>query len=359
MTIRTIIGGIAFSIFSVVSSHAQKLNLTVTLPSDTLKATSLTLSNELRNTTISIPLTSNSVFKSSVSIPDKGFYQLENVGGVYLVPKSNLQVTAANGQAYSFKGKQAQENELLVKLALLRKQLLPENTTMPGVPTFTLLKLPVQDFLVKVTAYKTAVAELVAPCSNLHFNALAIGDADSYSRAMLLGVGQVHELDSALYQQSRKFFEDPESKKDPNFYLKSLRARVLPLYDGLLNEEDTEIIRKAYTNGFDVNNKSLLLNSPWYGRVLSAISFTDIPTDERALHQSYAKRFEAIPTKFKDEQFAEEMRAQQGMEYLKFVRTIGGNVEEAYQKIGTFPLAESTKQRLEKMYLELKKPSSF
>ncbi|MNK00564.1 hypothetical protein D3C87_183500 [compost metagenome] len=359
MTIRTIIGGIAFSIFSVGSSHAQKLNLSVTLPSDTLKATSLSLSNELRNTDIRIPLTGNSVYKSAVIIPDKGFYQLENVGKVYLVPKNNLQVTSADMQTYSFKGKQAQENELLVKLALLRKQLLPENTTLLGIPTFTLLKQSVQEFLVTVATYKNAVAELVAPCSNLHFNELAIGDADSYSRVMLLGFGQTHELDSALYQQSKKFLEDPDSKRDPNFYLKSLRARVLPLYDGLLNEEDTEIIRKAYTDGFDLNNKTLLLNSPWYGRVLSAISFTDIPTDERTLHQSYAKKFEAIPTKFKDEQFAEEMRAQQGLDYLKFVKTIGGNVDEAYQKIGTFSLADSTKQRIEKAYLQLKKPTQL
>ncbi|MNR48532.1 hypothetical protein D3C85_1677780 [compost metagenome] len=53
------------------------------------------------------------------------------------------------------------------------------------------------------------------------------------------------------------------------------------------------------------------------------------------------------------------MRAQQGLDYLKFVKTIGGNVDEAYQKIGTFSLADSTKQRIEKAYLQLKKPTQL
>lgn len=356
MTIKTIIGGIALTFFFVANTSAQKLSLSVVFPSDTLKASSLNLSNEMRDVLVSVPRKNkSSVFKASVSVPEKGLYQLEKVGYVYLTPKSNLEIAVGDGENFTFKGKQAPENELLVKLAALRKQLLPENSTLPGVPAYSLLHQSVGDFLATADNYKKAVAEVLKTSKDLDFNELAMGDADSYSRVMLSSFGKMHELDSAIYEQCQKFLQDPESKKDPNFYAKSLRARILPIYDGFLNEEDTEIVKRAYTDGFDPSNTKLLLNSPWYGRVVSLISFSDIQIDDRKLFESYRTRFDAIPAKFPDAEFAEEMRVQQGLEYLNYAKTIGGDIEEAYQKIGTFAMSESSKTRIEKAYLELKK----
>lgn len=359
MRIRKICVGIGCTLFALTSSYAQTVKLSVTLSPAMHNEQSIELSNQARNTLVSMPSSGKSTFKQNINLPDKGFYKLEQVGNVYLVPKNSLQITSDEAQRYSFKGKQAKENELLAKLAVLRQQMLPENSSMLGTPTFSLLKQSVPEFLVTVENYKTAVAELVASSEDSHFKELAIGDADSYSRVMLQAFSGSHGADSVLFEQSKQYFQNPASKNDPNYSFKHMRMRILPYYDDFLNEEDLETIRKAYTDDLDLNNKDLLMNSPWYSKLVSIVSFSDMPIDEKALQDSYEKRFQAIPKKFEDAQFAEEMQVQQGSEYLSFLQALGLDIDGAYTQLQTLLTSQNAKNRIDKIYAELQEARSI
>ncbi|MFD2744315.1 MULTISPECIES: hypothetical protein [Sphingobacterium] len=359
MGIKQICVSIGCTLFLGTGSYAQTVQLSVALSPDMHNEETIDLYNESRNLRVSIPSSGKSTYKQNINLPDKGFYMLEQVGKLYLAPKNSLQITSDDTKQYIFKGKQATENELLAKLAVLRQQMLPENTSMPGVPTFKLLKQSVPDFLITVDAYKTAVAELVNSSEDSHFKELVIGDADSYSRVMLQGFSGSHGADSVLHEQAQLYFQNPASKNDPNYSFKHLRMRILPYYDDFLNEEDLETVRKAYTDHLDLNDKDLLQNSPSYAKIVSIISFSDMPIDEKRMQESYDKRFESIPEKFEDEQFVEEMQVQQGAEYLHFLHGLGLDIEGAYSHLKSLVTSQKVNERIDKLYAALKKPNSI
>lgn len=353
MKLKTIIGGIVCSYLFAFSAIAQKTKVSVNV--STVEATdTLSIKNEKRN--INIPLASEgkNSFGAKVELPAKGFYTIEPVGDVYIEPGQALKVKQTGARTYTFEGKQSQENNILQKLKEAREALLPENKTVSGAPSYALLQQSIGQFQKTIAAYKDRVEKLSTTSDNELFKTLVLGDADAYSRLMLLGFSSYHQLDSTLYAASQKFFNDPKSKQDPNFAAKALRMRVLPLMDGFLNEEDAEIARKAYTDGFNQSDEMLLYNSASYAPLLSSLAFVDLPIDERALKESYQKRFKAIPTKFPNTSFANELMVMQSMQYIISARYANAETE-AYQVVMSLSIPQHGKDRITEFYQQLNK----
>lgn len=348
---KLIIGGIALCLFGM-AGFAQKTKVSLSLPNVDNKV--LHLTNAQRNTAIAIPSDGKNNFKAKIDLPGRGFYTIDQIGQVYLEPGNALQIVEADQQQYRFKGKQGKENEILYRLKAVRASLLPQNSVIKHAPSYALLQQSVQDFAVTVRNYKDSVAKLASASTNAFFREMAIGDADSYIRVMLVNFERYHEVDSTLYAESLGFLYNAKSKADPNFKFKMLRARLLPFLDGILNEEDTEAVQKLYGEGFNPNDQNLLQNSPWYAIVFSQTAFADMPIDESKLKESYVRRFAAIPTKFQDATVVGYLSGLLGIEYLDTAQQATTDFESAYEVLKSISMPEQSREMIEKAFLQMK-----
>jgi hypothetical protein len=355
---RKTIVGIAFCSLFGINGFSQQTKLVLKLKPNG-QGSAIHLRNYNRGIDISIPPDGKGNFKGKINLPGKGFYTLDRVGQVYLEPGKSLEIAAKDSLSYTFKGKQARENELLTALKTLRMNMIPLNQVIENTPSYALLRQTVPEFTQTLKTYKDSVAKILSQSDNPFFRELALGDTDSYTRLILVNFSVWHGADSLHYADLIKFMNDPKSKEDPNYERKKMRAMYLPTLKGFLNGEDKTAVKKMYSEGFEQNDINLLSNSDWYGLVLSTLLFTDQPIDQKKMKESYLQRFRRIETDFSDKRFANYLIAQQGIEYMNDANYTTTGFEPVYQTLKSLDLPLPSKEMIEKAYRKMKNKHSL
>lgn len=349
---KTIIGLTVCSLFCI-KGLSQQIKLELRLKKD-VPDSSIHLRNYTRGINISISPDGRGNFKGNLNIPAKGFYTLDRVGQVYLEPGKALRITQEEESNYTFKGKQAKENELLAKLHSVRKRLIPLNQVIENTPDYAVLRQTVPEFAQTVKTYKDSVAIISSQSADPFFRELAIGDADSYTRLMLDNFSSWHGADAGHYNDLLTFVNDPKSKDDPYFERRLMRALYLPTLKSFLNQADKATVKKMFTDGFVQDDINLFANSEWYGLVLSRILFADNTVDQKKMKESYLERIKQIEARFADKSFANYLIGQQGIEYMTSAQFTRFGVEQAYETLKALALPGPSKEMIEKAYRKIK-----
>lgn len=351
---------IAIAFFSLIGIHGYSQNTKLVLKLQPgQQEGAIHLKNYNKGTDLSILSDGKGKFTSTVNLPGKGFYTLDRIGQIYLEPGRTLEITQKGESGYQFKGRHSRENELLLQLQSLRKTLIPLNLDIEVAPSYALLRQTVPEFAQTVKTYKDSVAKISSQSNNPFFRELAIGDADSFVRVMLVSFSDLHGADSVQYANLLKLMKDPKSRMDPNFELKRMRAMYLPTLKSFLNQEDKAVIKTMYSEGFKHNDSTLLASSDWYGLMLSTLIFADQPVDQKKMKESYLQRFRQIEQKFPDKRFANYLIAQQGIAYMGDAKYTRLGLEPAHQVLKNLDLPVSSQEMIERAYLKMKNDESL
>lgn len=215
------------------------------------------------NASIPVDAQNNFSFKSDSLV--KGFYEVDEIGTVYICPGYQLTVQPNKEGIYFFKGKGALENNALVTSKKQLKTFLPV-TNEPGI--FGELSqasyyLEPTVFLQKLDSFKNNGIQLFLKFNDTLFQKYASLDLEFYSNHLLSNYLQYYGWNQKKFMEYTKMIEklDPKS---PGYMSKLMSMGSSNIFDKSLNAEDRIKLAELVYNNWDKGNERLFRNSVWY-----------------------------------------------------------------------------------------------
>lgn len=212
---------------------------------------------------ISIPVDAQNNFSFKSDSLVKGFYEVDEIGTVYMCPGYQLTVQPDKEGIYVFKGKGDLENNAM-KTA--KKQIiayLPKAEVEMFEFGQSAYYLEPTVFLQKLDSFQKNGVILFKKSEDTLFQKYATLDLEFYGNHLLTNFLQYYGWNQINFMKYTKMIEklDPKS---PGYMSKLMAMGSSNIFDKSLNEEDRIKLSELVYNKWDKENEMLFRNSTWY-----------------------------------------------------------------------------------------------
>lgn len=213
---------------------------------------------------INIPIEVNAknefIFKND-TLKD-GFYDLDEIGKIYLTNGYTLKVTPTKANDYIFEGNGATENNALriAKKALEKYLPLDKNSVYAGLADSG-FKLEPNIFLQKIDSFKNYGVSLFAKSKDTFFKRYAALDLNFYCKPLLFYYFSFYGMDFKILNQMNDLYKDPKAK--PADIANKLMALLSKAHKKTMDSKDREKLNELLTY-WDKTDETLFKNSNYY-----------------------------------------------------------------------------------------------
>jgi thiol-disulfide isomerase/thioredoxin len=210
---------------------------------------------------VDIPITGDAKghFVVAVSKLKKGFYQLGDIGTIYLEPDYAIAISG-RPHHYVFSGKGSRENNLIQQSLLPLSHIQSDGGY--GMPLAVFLMEP-KIFLPVVDGYLENADSLFNTSDNRFFVELSKKDSKFVRRNMIYNYLLFYGMDSTKMEPLRQLLKIPLAERKPDHSKLLYKAYLSQFSKKLSPEEKTEMNNLLYEN-WDINDETLFKNSDSY-----------------------------------------------------------------------------------------------
>jgi len=251
-----------FAILFAVAANAQNGGVLISGQLQDTELKQITLGN-LEGFRIDIPVDENGKFSLKVSL-EKGFYQADPFGRIYLAPGYSLVVSPDKRGGYIFSGKGAVENNALKEASSLLPEFLPFAKNAFLQPVYY-MEWP--EFSRRMEDFKKKAKQIFSRSGDTHFQNLASQDIDFYALNRIWYYQLYYGTDLEKQEAFYKFLETAD-RTDTGFF-RRLDSAYKASKVKKMDESTKEAIDSLLYLTWDRNDPVLFRNSPEYRQALS------------------------------------------------------------------------------------------